>query len=45
MKNDNKFKDNKLIKLVEYIGVKTVGKCYLWFNQPKVPKSLLKDKQ
>lgn len=39
----NKKKKSVIIKLAEIIGEESIGRCGIWFNQPKVPDKMKKD--
>lgn len=40
--NEQKTKNNLLIKLAETVGNQSVDKCGIWFNQPVVLKKMKK---
>lgn len=40
--NENIKKQNMLIRIAKIVGCNSVGKCGIWFNQPKIPKNLKK---
>lgn len=39
LNNKNK---SPIVKLAEVVGKQSVGRCGIWFNQPVVPKKLMK---
>lgn len=40
MKKTTTNKTNIFVKAALHAGERSVGRCYIWYNQPKVPESL-----